>query len=291
MASYAIAVAKCQQAWLREYGIPRPIGDPFRRSPIDDSAEAHCALLDAFIHMIPYLIPKDPRLLTSVLWHPDLNGSNIIVSDTLPRVVTSILDWQGAFCAPLIVQACHPSTMEYVPSIDGIVTMINEEVDPLASTESRRMSRAARRATLHRMFDRAVGDHTLFKLAMAHPFREYVGALIHSIPRTWSDGYAWFRENLLRAEEALCDQIPEYVPVPVVPEGEQAAHEAAYDKSLMHLQEFSLIQSELGLRGDGWVVKEGYDEAMDELRRRRREWNEERLGPWPFQDGAWSSDD
>ncbi|KAG9036864.1 Phosphotransferase enzyme [Tulasnella sp. JGI-2019a] len=292
MVSYAIAAARCQQMWLKVYASPRVLIGPVGDTKVEETPSTHCALLDTFIHIIPYLVPEDDRLLRSILWHPDLNGSNIFVNDSTfgsRGSVIAFIDWQGSCCSPLVLQARHPLAMEYVGTIDDlpVTTGLDEFIDP----ETIGTGRKARKAMLHRMFEEKAKENDLYQLSTSYIYRDYLIALMHCVSGTWSDGYAWFRENLYRAEEALRQHHPNYIPLPVVPRTQLATHQAQYQATLLRHHHFELVQDSLGLVGEGWVNHEKYASVMKKLPGQRKEWNEARLGSWPFQDGTWSADD
>jgi hypothetical protein len=68
--------------------------------------------------VIPNIIPFGlPRLAQPILWHHDLGGGNIFISDTeLARghiSITSVIDWQHTSVAPLYMQARVPRVIRY----------------------------------------------------------------------------------------------------------------------------------------------------------------------------------
>jgi len=68
--------------------------------------------------VIPNTIPfSSPKLIQPKLWHRDLSGSNIFISETelaKGRIsITSIIDWQITSVDPLYMQACGPRLFRY----------------------------------------------------------------------------------------------------------------------------------------------------------------------------------
>ncbi|KAF8878664.1 hypothetical protein CPB84DRAFT_1852303 [Gymnopilus junonius] len=79
---------------------------------------AHLATLKLFDSIIPYITPTDfSELIQPTLWHHDLSGSNIFISrDELAKdrvVITSVIDLQNTYSAPLYLQARVPHVVAY----------------------------------------------------------------------------------------------------------------------------------------------------------------------------------
>ncbi|KAF8869656.1 hypothetical protein CPB84DRAFT_1754912 [Gymnopilus junonius] len=79
---------------------------------------AHLATLKLFDSIIPYITPTDfSELIQPTLWHHDLSGSNIFISrDELAQdrvVITSVIDLQNTYSAPLYLQAHVPHVVAY----------------------------------------------------------------------------------------------------------------------------------------------------------------------------------
>jgi hypothetical protein len=117
-AEYLSALCNQEQEWIRSCAsarAPRPFRD---HPPITREPSAHLAVLDLFRSVIPNIIPfGSPRLVQPTLWHHDLSGSNIFISDIeLARgriLITSVIDWQHTSVAPLYMQACVPRIIRY----------------------------------------------------------------------------------------------------------------------------------------------------------------------------------
>ena len=55
--------------------------------------EAKLSVLHDFVRILPYLLPKNEKLSTGVLWHNDLHMNDIFVDSENPSQITSIIDW------------------------------------------------------------------------------------------------------------------------------------------------------------------------------------------------------
>lgn len=81
-------------------------------SATQNSPESHISLLQKYLKVVPYLLPDDAAVVASHLWHTDLHSGNIFV-DTGKGRICSVIDWQGTWAAPLILQARHPRLVDY----------------------------------------------------------------------------------------------------------------------------------------------------------------------------------
>jgi hypothetical protein len=115
---YLSALCRREQQWFQLYGSSQAL-HPFRHHPpVTRDLSAHLAVLDLFRSVIPNIIPfGSPKLIQPTLWHRDLSGSNIFISDTElaeGRIsITSIIDWQNTSVGPLYMQACVPRLFRY----------------------------------------------------------------------------------------------------------------------------------------------------------------------------------
>ncbi|KAF2725664.1 hypothetical protein K431DRAFT_336151 [Polychaeton citri CBS 116435] len=69
------------------------------------SPEKHIALYQKFRAASEYLLPPDPELLRSTLWHWGMHALSILVTG---NKITSIIDWQDCWAGPLMLQARRP---------------------------------------------------------------------------------------------------------------------------------------------------------------------------------------
>ncbi|PYI00406.1 phosphotransferase enzyme family protein [Aspergillus sclerotiicarbonarius CBS 121057] len=75
--------------------------------------ETHLDLLDKYLTLVPYLIPKDATspFNRPTLRHPDLNPNNIFISpDT--GAISCIIDWQHSQIEPRFLAAGYPRVFE-----------------------------------------------------------------------------------------------------------------------------------------------------------------------------------
>lgn len=115
---YLSALYRREQQWIQLHASSQAL-HPFRHHPpITREPSAHLAVLDLFRSVIPNIIPfGSPKLVQPTLWHRDLSGSNIFISETelaQGRIsITSVIDWQNTSVGPLYTQACVPRLFRY----------------------------------------------------------------------------------------------------------------------------------------------------------------------------------
>lgn len=105
-----VALAHREQAWIKQHAFPRSLDDPFITSTAQNSPDAHLSLLQKYLEVAPYLLPTDPDVIASTLWHTDLHSGNLFVDKGR---IASIIDWQGAWAGPLVLQARHPHLVDH----------------------------------------------------------------------------------------------------------------------------------------------------------------------------------
>jgi len=71
------------------------------------------AALHSYIRIAKFLVPIDPSITASHLWHDDLHDENIFVDAKNPTEITGIIDWQSAQVAPLFDHVLDPSILDY----------------------------------------------------------------------------------------------------------------------------------------------------------------------------------
>ncbi|OJJ49034.1 hypothetical protein ASPZODRAFT_13771 [Penicilliopsis zonata CBS 506.65] len=75
--------------------------------------ETYIDLLDKYLALAPYLLPKDPKnpFNQPTLRHPDLNPNNIFISPET-GTISCIIDWQHSKIEPRLLAAGYPRAFE-----------------------------------------------------------------------------------------------------------------------------------------------------------------------------------
>ncbi|KAL4986036.1 kinase-like domain-containing protein [Aspergillus falconensis] len=108
--NFAISLAHRELEWIAQYAVPKPQDDPLVASATQNSSGSHISLLHRYWKVAPYLFSSDPAVVASHIWYTDLHSANIFVQD---GCMSSVIDWQETWAAPLVLQARHPRLVEY----------------------------------------------------------------------------------------------------------------------------------------------------------------------------------
>lgn len=95
--------------------------------------------IQLYLDLLEAITPSDHAITRPCLWHGDLHSQNIFVDPKNPTTITSIIDWQSAEIAPLFVQVCQPSFLDYEgPQVTGAERpKLRDDFDQLSSDEQR----------------------------------------------------------------------------------------------------------------------------------------------------------
>ncbi|RAK97435.1 phosphotransferase family protein, partial [Aspergillus ibericus CBS 121593] len=98
---------------------------------------AKLSVLNDYLKIHQYILPKEKGLNAGILWHNDLHTDNIFVDQANPTQITSIIDWQAVPIYPMYLIAHHPSLIEYDgPKPERFVQpRLPENIDELSPQE------------------------------------------------------------------------------------------------------------------------------------------------------------
>ncbi|KAE8355998.1 kinase-like domain-containing protein [Aspergillus coremiiformis] len=131
---FAASLAHRELEWIKHYAVPKPQDDPLVTSATQNSPSSHISLLHRYLEVVPYLLPSDPEVIAPHLWHTDLHAANIFVEN---GHISSVIDWQGTWTAPLILQARHPRLVDYHGDIVLKAPANFKDLEPDAKTRVR----------------------------------------------------------------------------------------------------------------------------------------------------------
>ncbi|KAG5636688.1 hypothetical protein H0H81_007149 [Sphagnurus paluster] len=220
------AVYDREYQWISKYASSRPL-DEFRHEPdITREPSAHLTVLDMFKALIPYIIPSSPKELTqSTLWHHDLHGGNIFISESElaeGRIsISSVVDWQGTTAIPLYMQARVPKFFHYHSPMD-LPAGLESPIKPVKTKEMTEQEYEAawddwdaQQRTL--LFAELVEAASTIWGRRFHMLRDRIAALRHNwsyvssapfpIPVTNKDERSWIAER--KVWEARRDEMKE----------------------------------------------------------------------------------
>lgn len=138
----------------------------------------------------------DPLLCRPTLWHSDLHSSNFFVDNNL---ITAVIDWQGSWAGPLLLQAQPSPLVDYQGSI---LLKRPANFDDLDSEQQVQIKRQIFKSTLFQLY--------LMETERRNPLLARVFHLNHGKTRrlavelagnTWDDEIVPFREALINVEK------------------------------------------------------------------------------------------
>lgn len=248
----------------------------------------HQMLLQKYEQSVKALIPEEEELQRPTLWHTDLSPQNIFISPTGHPSLNSIIDWQSTQILPLYLQAQLPLFIE-----DDI--QISEESaskDP--ALRKIKDSRTARDAWLHKVY--AVGTRAynpfLFK-ALSFSQRSLLSDVITYAGQIGKDSVHPFRESLIQLYNSWQHLSP-YPPPFSFTHEELERHQQNYKEWASDERGRKGLEEEIGIRHDGWVPMDEYDEAKARNEDMKKAFintappghEEEYRKGWPFQSNS-----
>lgn len=124
---------------------------------------------------------------------------------------------------------------------------------------------------------------------MSSPMQTTFLGIVRYGMRSWTDGAYGLRHAFLGLLEEW-DLISDGMDCPVTfSEEEIDLHCDVLEKGESRAQRRIILCDEIGCNPDGGIKPEAYDEVKKKAEARRKKWSTEELGPWPLQDGAWTS--
>ena len=192
---YLSALCRREQQWIQLHASSQALHAYRHHPPITRDPSAHLAVLDLFRSVIPQIIPfGPPELVQPTLWHRDLSGSNIFMSETefaRGRIsITSIIDWQNTSVGPLYMQARVPNLFEYhapwnLP--DGLeIAALPEDIKDMSkdALKAAKKDVAAKNMTIY--YRAAVGRHAPYYYhALTEPYTLLFVALALGASTPW----------------------------------------------------------------------------------------------------------
>ncbi|KAH9826909.1 phosphotransferase enzyme family protein, partial [Teratosphaeria destructans] len=244
---------------------------------------------EAALQALPHILPQEPWASKPHLWHDDLHDENISVDADDPTKVTSIIDWQSSFIAPLFDHGMLPAFLQYDgPPVKGAERPTVPDLSDLGPDEE---------AAAIRLYDeqllvcgyKFLLQHTVESAYSAQLYQESESATALNACR---DVFAPAAEGACLVALADSDKLPD----PIFSETEIKEIEEDAEKIMASLHVMAAIKNKLGdlFPEKGLVRLDEYDDAKVALRNAkaqiledfsvseedRRGWEE----AWPFDD-------
>ncbi|GKZ24427.1 hypothetical protein AbraIFM66951_010481 [Aspergillus brasiliensis] len=233
------------------------------------SRDEHVHLLKQFLRVLPHILPPQETLRPALLHH-DLHSDNIFVDFSDPTKISSIIDWQGVYAAPLFLQAKFPSIFDCEdPYTWGAVQpKLPKDFDTLSQSEKELAEDTLVRLRLKKFYElasRKFNQPLVKAMDVTRNDDDPTTFIFHIVGQSSQDGPLPLKELLIQIYEKW-DQIMERrglaTPCPI------SFTEDEIDKSRQQVKEWADAYSEFNslqtniIGKDGWVSHEEYNEAL-----------------------------
>ncbi|PGH07903.1 hypothetical protein AJ80_07943 [Polytolypa hystricis UAMH7299] len=300
---YLHSIGFREKEWTRKFGKPQTNEFPHNNMLKGEIApEIYIDLLDKYLSVAPYLLPEDRGnpLNQPTLRHPDLNPTNIYVSDSCD--VSCIIDWQHTTILPLLLTAGNPPQFENPdpePPKGYNKPTLPENYESLEPQEKSQADELYRRRMLFHLYVifNAKDNKPHFN-ALRYPLLALLQHLVDRAGRPWSGNIITLKGALLRvigSWDTLMAERLKKVSCPVSIDADDVQEfysiEDNWIKANILVEHWRSVLDDLGQ--DGWVRNESYEKVEEMNWRLKKEWvdqaedEEDVLSVqqfWPFQD-------
>ncbi|KAL1882573.1 hypothetical protein Plec18167_002989 [Paecilomyces lecythidis] len=172
--------------------------------------EDHVQLLQKFLAVLPHVLPP-AEITRPALLHQDLHADNIFVDKDDPTKISSIIDWQALYAAPLFLQAKFASVVDCDDPYPwgAVQPELPQDFDDLPEPEKALAKEAFHRLRLKKFYELASRkfNPTLIRAMDAiRDDNDPTNFIFHIIGHTATDGPIPLRELLIQIFEKW-DQI------------------------------------------------------------------------------------
>ncbi|KAL2837153.1 hypothetical protein BJX68DRAFT_274245 [Aspergillus pseudodeflectus] len=254
---YAISVAHREMKWIERFAAPKPDNDPLVPSKTQNSPGSHISLLQRYVQVAPYLLASDSDVVASHIWHSDLHAGNIFI-DINTCQISSIIDWQGIWAAPFILQARHPRLVQY----DGeLILKAPTNFKDLEPGEKNRIRDNMSQSIILYLYEQTIAK----EVPIHHKALHFSNGRTRCEPiifagDTWEDDIIPLRESLIRIEK-YWDEFGFDFPCPFHFTEDELRKHAEDSEGWNEVQDFWASISSIVAR-DGWTPNGGYQDAV-----------------------------
>ncbi|RDW70457.1 aminoglycoside phosphotransferase family protein [Aspergillus mulundensis] len=254
---YVQAVARREIAWIQKHVIPRSPDDPFFVSHSQNDPAEHVSLLERYLTVAPCLLPQENDLIGSYLWHSDLRTPNIFVDDT--GHITSIIDWQSTYAAPLFLEGRHPSFLDYNGELllqlpESFKTLDNE-------TQATTKDKVTKSILLYLYEKYTAERNPLLHRVFRYPNGKLLTDPIRFAGCTWEGDILPLRESLIRVQKKW-DSLGITAQCPIHFSPEEIRKHREQGEGWNEVQDFWDAVSGVVAR-DGWTSHETYHQGRE----------------------------
>ncbi|KAL4812746.1 kinase-like domain-containing protein [Aspergillus spinulosporus] len=252
---YAISLAHRELKWIAQYAVPKPQDDPLVTSATQNSPSSHISLLHQYLKVAPYLLPNDPAVVAPHIWHTDLHAANIFVHDGR---ISSVIDWQGTWAAPLILQARHPRLVEYH---GDIVLKAPANIKDLEPDDKKKVREQMSKSIIIYLYEKQIAKEvSLLNKVLRYNHGRTRCEPIQFVGDTWEDDILPLRESLIRMEK-YWNELGFDFPCPIHFTEDELRIHSEESEGWNEVQEFWDSVSFIISR-DGWTPKHLYNDAL-----------------------------
>lgn len=154
-------------------------------------------MLHRYLEVAPYLLPKG-YMSASHIWHGDLHAGNIFVEN---GHISCLIDWQGIWAAPLILNARHPRLVDY----DGdLILKAPNNIQELEPDERKKIKEQMSRSIILYLYEMQIAKELplLDKMIRFPNCRTRCDPVLFA-GDTWDDDILPLRESLIRVERLV----------------------------------------------------------------------------------------
>lgn len=284
--------------------LPRPLGVVNGPGLYATSRESKLSLLDDYMKVASYLLPIDNAVLSNCLWHSDLHIDNMFIDSENLTEITCIIDWQSAHIEPILMQARHPSFLDFEgPKPEGYqAPTLPADFDAMSEGEQKRAKSLLSQQALYKSYEiLSIQRNEKAYHALRH--QKSLGfQIIALVSNLLQDGEPLVKAQLLQLQRDW-EKVPgvrarDYPPCPLDFTSQDAvAQEVEQAKWMQGLELMDQILESLGTVDKGWhgwvkseeytMFKKRLDEVREDFLDDLSENAEDRqiwLSAWPFKD-------
>ncbi|GFF30235.1 hypothetical protein IFM58399_02517, partial [Aspergillus lentulus] len=268
---YLASIAEKEIEWTRQYGKPVQLDFPHNGVfPGEKSPEDYLCLLDNYLTLAPYLLPKEPDnpLNRPTLRHPDLNPNNIFISPD-SGAISCIIDWQHATVEPRLLVAGHPRAFENPDpeqSPELKEPSLPSDYESLSAQEKAEAGELYRRRLLfyyYRIFNGHLNKPHLE--ALRDPILLPRQHLVDRAGRQWNGNLMTLKGALVRMTD-YWPHLPDTKGLPCPVRFTEAELDGFHEQEQLWFDLNKVVnhwRDQIGgVNEDGWISNEQYDEAI-----------------------------
>ncbi|PGH18242.1 hypothetical protein AJ79_00581 [Helicocarpus griseus UAMH5409] len=261
---YVEAVAHREISWISKYASSSARNPSYLKLPEAQlSPQEHIGLLNKYLGSISTLLPDSPDLVRPTLWHHDIQDGNLFIHDGR---ISSVIDWQSIWAAPLILQAQAPRLIDYNGEI---LLTLPENFNKLNQDEKAEVrDQVSRSIQMFLYEDKTAKENPLLSDAFTQPFGKSLSQLVSFAGNSWDDDIIPLRECLIELERhwhkiGTAKQCPYHFTDDDIRRHREDAEGFNETQDFWDSLEGKVDRS-------GWAANEDFDDAVDSFLRLRK---------------------